>query len=310
LKPNIPIGTAEHPIKVNILMVIKNGIKLYKLIKRLLRQLNKERKMCFKKIIEWFKPDPLPPVVEEHHSKTVLHFAINNYPGSQNDLNGCINDQIDFEAFINANYPDFVVEKFKDSEVTWQRLHDEIRNHIVALKQGDILVIGYSGHGTYGPDATEENGNREGLYPYDGKVFWDDDFRELLDLIPEGAKVYIFLDSCFSGGSTFIRNSYIKNRFMPLGDYEKKPKTRRMLRSENMNYLLFAGCTEEQTCADAYIENRYNGAFTYYLIRAWNKEINNSTWNYLTASGLYKGRFEQTPKLLGNEAMKANLALT
>jgi len=302
MKPNIPIGTAEHPIKVNILMVIKNGIKLYKLIKKLFRQINSTRIMCWRR---------KPPVVEEYHSKTVLHFAINNYPGgSQNDLSGCINDQIDFEAFIKTNYADFVIEKFKDSEVTWQRLHDEIRNHIVALKPGDILVIGYSGHGTYGPDATEANGNREGLYPYDGKVFWDDDFRELLDLIPEGAKVYIFLDSCFSGGSTFIRNSYIKNRFMPLGDYEKKPKTRRMLRSENMNYLLFAGCTEEQTCADAYIENRYNGAFTYYLIRAWNKEINNSTWNYFTSSGLLKGRFEQTPKLLGNEAMKANLALT
>lgn len=146
-----------------------------------------------------------PQEPEVYNSKTLLHFAINNYPGTSNDLNGCVNDQTDWEAFFNKNYPEFAVEKYKDSEVTWQRLHDEIKNHIVAMKPGDILVIGYSGHGTYGPDGTETDGSREGLYPYDGRVFWDDDFRALLDLIPEGASVYIILDSCFAGGSTLTR---------------------------------------------------------------------------------------------------------
>ena len=257
--------------------------------------------MCWRK-----KPQP-----EVYNSKTLLHFAVNNYPGTQNDLNGCVNDQLDFEAFFKKNYPDFVIEKYKDSEVTWARLHDEIKNHIVALKSGDILVIGYSGHGTYGPDGNEADGSREGIYPYDGRIFWDDEFRELLDLIPEGAKVYIFLDSCFSGGSTLTRNpAYCKNRFMPLEGYVAKKRPKPILRSDKMNYILFAGCSEGQTCADAYLNGRYNGAFTYYLLRNWLKEKTNDEWNDATVYYIFAGKFEQVPQLIGNEEMKNVKALT
>lgn len=252
-----------------------------------------------------------PQEPEVYNSKTLLHFAINNYPGTSNDLNGCVNDQTDLEAFFNKNYPEFAVEKYKDSEVTWQRLHDEIKNHIVAMKTGDILVIGYSGHGTYGPDGTETDGSREGLYPYDGRVFWDDDFRALLDLIPEGASVYIILDSCFAGGSTLTRNpAYMKNRFMPLEGYVAKKRPRAMLRSDKMNYLLFAGCSEGQTCADAYLNGRYNGAFTYYLIRNWGREKSNYEWLKATVYYISAGKFEQVPQLIGDDIMKTVKSLT
>jgi hypothetical protein len=59
--------------------------------------------MCFKKIIAWFnKPDPIPepipdpipdPIPEPCARKRyALLFGINNYPGSANDLQGCIHD--------------------------------------------------------------------------------------------------------------------------------------------------------------------------------------------------------------------------
>jgi len=246
-----------------------------------------------------------PPIPEEYHNNTAILIAINNYPGTNNDLNGCINDQTDDESFIKKNYSGFAIEKITDSEATWQRIHDEIKNHIVAMKSGDKLLISYSGHGTYGPDANEADGFREGLYPYDGKVFWDDDFRALLDLKPEGAKVYIILDSCFAGGSVMTRNSYFKNRFMPTTELVPKKRPRQMLNSDTMNYLLFSGCSERQTCADALINNRYNGAFHYYLLRNWSREKTNQEWMDATAYYLFAGKFEQVPKLLGDETMKS-----
>jgi hypothetical protein len=42
----------------------------------------------------------------------------------------------------------------------------------------------------------------------------------------------------------------------------------RLLKSNNpLNHVLFAGCRDNQTSADAYISGSYNGAFTYYFAK-------------------------------------------
>src|SRR5437870_313565 len=43
------------------------------------------------------------------------------------------------------------------------------------------------------------------------------------------------------------------------------------LGEETMNHILLAACREDQTSADAYIENDYHGAFTYYFSQAATK---------------------------------------
>ena len=47
----------------------------------------------------------------------------------------------------------------------------------------------------------------------------------------------------------------------------RRPKQERGLTAAQMNHLLLAGCKDNQTAADAMIENQPNGAFTFYLCK-------------------------------------------
>lgn len=57
--------------------------------------------MCFK---NFFKPKP---PISATSKRKALFFAINNYKGNKNDLNGCVNDQSDWIERLNQEWPDF-----------------------------------------------------------------------------------------------------------------------------------------------------------------------------------------------------------
>lgn len=69
-----------------------------------------------------------------------LLFGINNYPGSANDLNGCLNDIDDFEVKLKQLWPQFKVRKFKDYQVTNLKFLLEMNKAIEALNPGDVVV--------------------------------------------------------------------------------------------------------------------------------------------------------------------------
>jgi hypothetical protein len=249
--------------------------------------------MCWKQ-----KP---PPVVVGN--KVALLFGINNYPGgSDNDLNGCINDINDVAAKLNSLYPSaWTIELFKDSEVTKFAFRNSIKNQIVAMKSGDLLLIAYSGHGTQvnDPHHDEDDGYDEALYLYDG-VFTDDEFNSILQLIPDGAKVIIGLDSCFSGTATRLYDKgYLKAKYIP-GKIRKSLKRRKKyLKSDIMKWVVFSGCQEDQTSADAYIAGRYNGAFTWAWLKTIDKSISYNTWCQATINKL-DPEFDQVPTIEGD----------
>ena len=93
--------------------------------------------MCFKKLFG--KPDPV--VTPFEGDKLLLSFAINNYPGSGSDLNGCLNDQKNLIAKITTLWPEFKVRKFSDSEVTKARYIAEVTNLLKQFKPGDTLLF-------------------------------------------------------------------------------------------------------------------------------------------------------------------------
>ena len=242
--------------------------------------------------------------------KRALLFAINDYPGSQNDLNGCINDQTDVESMLNKYFPGFVISKFKNSQVTAARFISEVGNAIKVLRPGDILLIHYSGHGTQVPDTSgdESDNYDEAIYLYDRPVI-DDTIRDLLSKIPEGAKVVLSFDSCFSG--TITRDPFCaKTKFMRYdGNPIMKTANRKMTPNEK-RYVVFSGCGEQQTSADACIGGRYNGAFTYFWLKACKPEITYKQWmenlsHYLPGSG-----FEQAPTIDGDQSIFNNIIFT
>lgn len=247
--------------------------------------------MCWKRKVE--------PIVNVN--RMLMHWAINNYPGSQNDLNGCINDQNDFKIEFPKLYP-WGMNLFKDSEATPYHFKSTIKNYILGMKSGDILVIGYSGHGSYGASGRESDGYSECLYVFGGAV-WDWELIEILKLTPEGAKVILILDSCFAdGASRHLSLVYHKPRFIQTQKINPEIKKKDIdLKPEEVTWVTFSACRETETSADALINQRYNGAFSYYFLRALDK---GKTYRQVaddTIYAIYKGGFEQVPTLRGNE---------
>jgi len=306
------------PIKVNIFSLFK----IYRLIKKFLNSLKTKKggNMCLKKLFpNWFKPDPepipdpIPDPITGTGKKTALLFAINNYPGSVNDLNGCINDQMDVTTKLNQDFPGFVIKQFRDSEVTRYKFMTEIENAIALLHSGDVLLIHYSGHGTqvFDEDGDEVDKYDEAVYLYDQPVI-DDDLGYALTSIPNGATVLLIFDSCFSGtiNREFKENAEdIKNRFVPLPGKAIRHTKKIRFDKEEMKWIVFSGCGEHQTSADAYINGKYHGAFTYYAIRTLTPGITYREWMNKIHDYLPSKDFDQDPTLEGKENLFDHMVL-
>lgn len=258
----------------------------------------------------WKRKPPITPITG---NKVALLFGINNYPGSQNDLNGCLNDIADVEKKLNEVYPgEWVIKKFADSEVTKNNFRNTIKNQIVSMTSGQLLLIQYSGHGTQVQDKNyeESDGYDEALYLYDG-AFIDDEFNAVLQLIPDGVKVIIALDSCFSGTATRLVNSpYRKAKYISTQKIKSLKRRKKYLKSDSMKWVVFSGCQEDQVSSDALINNRYNGAFTFCWLKELNKGLNYKNWNFHTKALLSDYDFEQISTLEGDETLMASQIFT
>jgi hypothetical protein len=245
--------------------------------------------MCFKK---WFKPDPITPV-----AKRALLFGINDYKSTENDLDGCLNDIDDTEKKLTAM--GFICSVFKDSQVTCSTLSGEIKAALLSMRPEDLLYIAYSGHGTQLRSNHEADGYDEALYLYDGP-FTDDRLMELQSLTPEGSIVVVKFDSCFSGG---MAKNPVKNRFYQMPGVPKMRKVVKRLGKSVSQWVVFAGCGEGQTSADAYINGRYNGAFTFYDLKCFGLGISFADEITKIKTHLPGHGFDQAPELLGKEAL-------
>ena len=258
-----------------------------------------------------------PPQVEiVHPTRRILSFAINNYPGTENDLRGCINDQYNVKGTFEASFPGFSVDRVSNTLATIGNFKKKLNEEVDILRpgSGDILLVHYSGHGTYVKDRNgdEEDGYDEALYLYDGALI-DDDIKEILDKIPEGVTVVLMFDSCFSGTVTrAISEHPSKIRFVQT---EKESKETLKVRSrvavaEEMRWITFSGSGEHQTSADAFIDGKYNGAFTYFAMKALKPGITYNEWFYRVRNLFEASQFEQRPQMEGNEALRNNLVFS
>lgn len=267
--------------------------------------------MCFSKLFK--KKEEVYP---EYTGKTALTFAINDYPGGASDLRGCINDQENIhEVLFKQHYPDFTVLKYKNRDVKTWRMRRIITHYVELLQPGDFLFIHYSGHGTQGvdPNHTEADGYSEALYLHDGPL-WDYEISNILSHIPEGAKVVVAFDSCFSGGSAHrLKNSKkMRCRYAPIQDIKPEvPMRKRILREHKPRFILFAGCQECQTSADAKIDGQYVGAFTYFWLKAFLEGISYDRWNTRTKYAIEQfPEFDQIPMLIGEQELISQIVFT
>lgn len=242
--------------------------------------------------------------------KKAICTGINNYPGTANDLQGCVNDANDWSNLLTSL--DFTVTKLLDSQVTGNAFSTAIKNAVSEMVAGDVLVITYSGHGTQVIDNSgdEEDGYDEALYLYDG-VFTDDQMRSALSGIKDGVHVFFISDSCFSGTITRkinLNEAVGKPRFVVTDPIPPtaKPVTKFLLQ-ENMKEIVLTGCSDMEYSYDAYINGKWNGAMTAYAIKSI---IPGSTYNQfysILRSLLPSNQYPQTPQLEGKAENKAKV---
>jgi hypothetical protein len=204
-------------------------------------------------------------------------------------------------------------------------------------KGGDVVLFWYSGHGapapTYTPDL-EPDGLDEVICPVD--FDWSDEHmirdKQLIELFKQfapGVRLFWVSDSCHSGGMTRDINPHavkykVKPRAYPnipmeIGfDHEKlselsivKSNDLKDFVTNKLECAFISGCRSDQTSADAYFNNRPNGALTYYLLDALRRlPVNTSVADVVaeTATSLARDGFDQVPQAEGSLINKPFLA--
>jgi len=264
--------------------------------------------MCIQFFKNLFSKPSIPDYPQAN--KILLTYAINDYPGTQNDLRGCLYDQQN----VCESLPDFQHRIFSDSMVTRKVFMQTLEKAITESLAGDVIVVHYSGHGTQVKDVSDDepDGYDEALYLYDG-ILIDDDIHRTLTLTPRDVTVCLLIDSCFSGSITRNNPCEQKARFVQTDDhiYKDRVESFGSVRSgEELLWVVISGCDEHQTSADALINNQWQGAFTHVAIKTLLRTYTYKQWFNAIRLYLPSSAFSQSPTLEGPVRLLDKLIFT
>ena len=256
-------------------------------------------------------------------SKRALCIGINDYPGSDSDLSGCVNDALDWATTLGDR--GFSVTKLLDRAANKAAMVQAIGNLIGDAARGDSLVITYSGHGTWVPDDSgdEPDGRDEALCPYDimsGQSLLDDELHELFRLRPAGVRIVLISDSCHSGSVTRGDESDLdpglpRARFLAPGVWMKELPSELSARPANLmsgltrsgGDVLLSGCMDTEYSWDTSFGGRPNGAFTFYALKTLRNLPANASyeqWHAAIRSYLPSTRLPQNPQVFGSRTAR------
>lgn len=242
--------------------------------------------------------------------KKALCVGINNYPGSSNDLYGCVNDARDWSALLTGF--GFETSLILDSQATRQNLKASLDDLVSSAREGDVIVFTYSGHGTQTFDFGGDEGDAydEALSVYDGNIP-DDELRVIINKIDPRATLIVISDSCFSGSVTRLIPENTRPRFMPTAGVpaDGMVRQRMLMPEEGMPELLLSGCSDSEYSYDAEIDGRYNGAMSAMAIRVI-RQYPGQTYNEFHTrlrELLPSADYPQSPQLEGTDAHKNSL---
>jgi hypothetical protein len=256
------------------------------------------------------------------NQRTALCIGINDYPGTGNDLTGCVNDANDWATVLAER--GYTAVTLLNSDATGDAIRNGIRELVNTAKYGDRVVITYSGHGTWVPDRNGDEADRrdEAICPYDldRGVIIDDELYGMFSVRARGARIVMISDSCHSGTVSRFANfgttdttSRVRflppELFLPAADLDQarglvgNPKSK----PQRESALLLAGCRDFEYSYDAVISGRPNGAYTRAAINALHAMVAGSTyteWQAAIAHALPSQRFPQTPQLYGTSVQR------
>ncbi|MGQ0593948.1 MAG: caspase family protein [Gammaproteobacteria bacterium] len=253
-----------------------------------------------------------------------LCIGINDYPGTDSDLSGCVNDANDWANVMKTH--GFAVSVLLDAQATKAAMTQAIGDLITGAQKGDALIVTYSGHGTWVPDASgdEPDSRDEALCPHDlarNGPLLDDDLHALFASRAQGVRILLISDSCHSGSVTRGDESDIdpgmpRARFLPPAVWmpaSQLPRnaTRPPVLSGGLartgGDLLLAGCKDTEYSWDTSFRNRPNGAFTYYALKTLKSlpaGASYEKWFAAIRDYLPSTRLPQAPQILGSRGAR------
>ena len=267
--------------------------------------------------------------------RTALLVGI-NYRGTENELNGCYNDVVNVAMYLRTvlGYTPAAITMLTDGNrgstfpasvaPTRQNILAGLSALVAGMVAGDEAVFHYSGHGTLVRDRNgdEASGYDSCLCPLDysappsagGGVVTDDELRALLvNRVPRGARLYVILDCCHNGTGCDIRYKY---EDFSLLISPPSARTSAVWRTQQKAFVqgkyadtagevyMISGCRDEQTSADAYINNAFAGALTYAIfaiLRANQASIRTYSWSSLLRDIRYfmrVNKYDQIPQIM------------
>lgn len=257
------------------------------------------------------------------------------------DLRGCVPDVRDMAHTLNAlgivPATPSTMRIVTDTRATRVAILSGFKWLITGAKKGDVLVFHYSGHGSQIADVGGEelDGKDETICPHDyatAGMIKDDDLRGMLAGLPAGVNLDVFLDSCHSGTGTRERAAlanlpadqsvtyrYIEppidwgyfldaDPTLPLrGIFKPNAASgaRETVLVPGLNHVLWAGCRDNQTSAEAPIGGVVRGAFTYCFCQALRRAgvaVTRRRLDSLVSADLRRMGYSQVPQLEGTAA--------
>ena len=280
---NINVARLYNTLVTNVENVKKSFQKLMTKqinIKNLINQYNTNVGILRAELIKSIQKIQIfiPKQISTNKNKKALLIGI-NYTGTQNALNGCINDANSIkERISNRGFNDItIMSDLTSKKATKSNILEEFKNLLSNSQEGDLLFFLFSGHGTYLIDKNDDEttGYDQCIVPCDLNIIVVDELKSLIQTyLKPNVTLFAMFDSCFSG-TVFD----LKYQYMDSLNYDNYSENNKELETKG-NVFMISGCTDYQTSADAFINNKATGAMTWSLLEAL-KQNPNSSWREL-----------------------------
>jgi hypothetical protein len=255
--------------------------------------------------------------------RSALCIGINDYPGTGSDLAGCVNDAQDWGNALAER--GFSVSMMIDGDATRTKMIRAMTAAVSAVGSGDVVVITYSGHGTWQPDDDDDEPDMrdEALCPHDFATagpLLDDDLFDIFAQRVKGARVVFLSDSCHSGSVAKMApplNGQDRGRvrFLEPGPFLSGADLARAHKAAKApvkglsrgTALLVSGCTDTEFSYDANFGGRANGAFTRVALDTLAKLDDKATyveWHAAIRAALPSVSYPQSPQLLASRTQR------
>lgn len=262
--------------------------------------------------------------------RLALCIGINDYPAPEHRLAGCVADAKVWAQSLSRR--GFSIQMLLDGQATREAIDQSIRALVNDSRAGDVIIIQYSGHGTFVTDLNgdEEDNNDEALCPVDfasGALYIDDDIAEIFTRLPAGVNLTCFMDCCHSGSNTRFAVGGVDQR--PLGRDARKrfiPPTEEINRAhalfrqahrgvsqardrsgaQGMRDIKFAACQDDEVAW----ESDGHGEYTLRATRVLDdgSQLTHEQFNQRVVSD-FGTQARQHPKLDCNDNAKSALLL-